>query len=70
MRPPFAFILADGVSYAALRRYRGRLSCSPELNATAVEGLRFTDGSSNSLFENPDRPLAIVKGGVFDKRAL
>ncbi|HLF22525.1 MAG TPA: sulfatase-like hydrolase/transferase, partial [Burkholderiales bacterium] len=53
-KPNFIFILADDLGYADLGCYGGRSlhaprgSCSPVLDRMAAEGLRFTDGYSNS----------------------
>ena len=59
-RPSFIFILADDLGYADLGCYGGRplagdaLSCSPNLDRLAAEGLRFTDGYANSAGLLPD----------------
>jgi hypothetical protein len=53
MRPNFVFTLADDLGYADLGCYGGRSSCSPELDAMAAEGLRFTDRYSNSPVCSP-----------------
>jgi arylsulfatase A-like enzyme len=65
MRPNFVFILADDLGYADLGCYGGRgiasdaaggrSSCSPVLDRMAAEGLRFTDGYSNSPVCSPTR---------------
>jgi len=58
-RPNFVFILADDLGYADLGCYGGRGddggSCSPVLDRMAAEGLRFTDGYSNSPVCSPTR---------------
>src|SRR6187401_1030810 len=55
MRPNFVFILADDLGYADLGCYGGRTPCSPELDRLATQGLRFTDGYSNSPVCSPTR---------------
>jgi arylsulfatase A-like enzyme len=55
MRPNFVFILADDLGYADLGCYGGRGACSPVLDRMAAEGLRFTDGYSNSPVCSPTR---------------
>ena len=54
-RPNFVFIMADDLGYADLGCYGGRSNCSPELDRMAAEGLRFTDGYSNSPVCSPTR---------------
>ncbi len=61
MRPGFVFILADDLGYADLGCYGGRSHCSPELDRMAAEGLRFTDGYSNSPVCSPTR-FALMTG--------
>ena len=69
MRPNFVFILADDLGYADLGCYGGRSagstggasSCSPELDRMAAQGLRFTDGYSNSPVCSPTR-FALMTG--------
>jgi arylsulfatase A-like enzyme len=66
-RPNFVFILADDLGYADLGCYGGRSrhsaqgSCSPALDRMAEEGLRFTDGYSNSPVCSPTR-FALATG--------
>ena len=66
-RPNFVFILADDLGYADLGCYDGRSlhatrgSCSPALDRMAAEGLRFTDGYSNSPVCSPTR-FALATG--------
>jgi arylsulfatase A-like enzyme len=55
VRPNFVFILADDLGYADLGCYGGRSDCSPVLDRMAREGLRFTDGYSNSPVCSPTR---------------
>ena len=55
MAPNFVFILADDLGYADLGCYGGRTPCSPELDRLATQGLRFTDGYSNSPVCSPTR---------------
>jgi len=65
--PNFVFILADDLGYADLGCYGGRSlgaprgSCSPNLDRMAAEGLRFTDGYSNSPVCSPTR-FALATG--------
>jgi len=61
MRPNFVFILADDLGYADLGCYGGRSGCSPEIDRMAAEGLRFTDGYSNSPVCSPTR-FALMTG--------
>jgi arylsulfatase A-like enzyme len=66
-KPNFIFILADDLGYADLGCYGGRSrhaprgSCSPNLDRMAAEGLRFTDGYSNSPVCSPTR-FALATG--------
>ena len=68
-RPSFVFILADDLGYADLGCYGGRgaglsgaaSSCSPNLDRLAAQGLRFTDGYSNSPVCSPTR-FALATG--------
>ncbi len=60
-RPNFVFILADDMGYADLGCYGGRSGCSPEIDRMAAEGLRFTDGYSNSPVCSPTR-FALTTG--------
>jgi len=61
MKPNFVFILADDLGYADLGCYGGRSDCSPVLDRMAAEGLRFTDGYSNSPVCSPTR-FALMTG--------
>ena len=61
MRPNVVFILADDLGYADLGCYGGRSPCSPRLDRLAAEGLRFTDGYSNSPVCSPTR-FALATG--------
>jgi arylsulfatase A-like enzyme len=61
VRPNFVFILADDLGYADLGCYGGRGSCSPVLDRMAAEGLRFTQGYSNSPVCSPTR-FALATG--------
>jgi arylsulfatase A-like enzyme len=60
-RPSFVFILADDLGYSDLGCYGGRTPCSPELDLLAAQGLRFTDGYSNSPVCSPTR-FALITG--------
>lgn len=61
MKPSFVFILADDLGYADLGCYGGRSACSPHLDRMATQGLRFTDGYSNSPVCSPTR-FALATG--------
>jgi arylsulfatase A-like enzyme len=61
LKPNFVFILADDLGYADLGCYGGRASCSPNLDRLAADGLRFTDGYSNSPVCSPTR-FALATG--------
>ena len=61
MKPNFIFILADDLGYADLGCYGGRVPCSPNLDRMAAQGLRFTDGYSNSPVCSPTR-FALATG--------
>jgi len=61
VRPNFVFILADDLGYADLGCYGGRGECSPVLDRMAAEGLRFSDGYSNSPVCSPTR-FALATG--------
>jgi arylsulfatase A-like enzyme len=60
-RPSFVFLLADDLGYADLGCYGGRTPCSPELDRLAAQGLRFTNGYSNSPVCSPTR-FALMTG--------
>jgi arylsulfatase A-like enzyme len=61
-RPSFVFILADDLGFADLGCYGARgESPSPALDRLAEEGLRFTDGYSNSPVCSPTR-FALMTG--------
>lgn len=57
----FVFILADDLGYADLGCYGGRAPVSPRIDALAAEGLRFTQGYSNSPVCSPTR-FALITG--------
>ena len=61
LRPNFVFILADDLGYADLGCYGGRTPCSPFLDRMAGEGLRFSNGYSNSPVCSPTR-FALMTG--------
>jgi arylsulfatase A-like enzyme len=61
LKPNFVFIMADDLGYADLGCYGGRAPCSPHLDRMAAEGLRFTDGYSNSPVCSPTR-FALATG--------
>jgi arylsulfatase A-like enzyme len=61
MQPNFVFIMADDLGYTDLGCYGGRTPCSPALDRLATEGLRFTDGYSNSPVCSPTR-FALMTG--------
>ena len=58
-RPNFVFIVADDLGYADLGCYGGRPAAfgpvSPVIDQLAAEGIRFTDGYSNSPVCSPTR---------------
>jgi len=60
-RPNLVFILADDLGYADLGCYGGRTPCSPQLDRMAEQGLRFTQGYSNSPVCSPTR-FALITG--------
>jgi arylsulfatase A-like enzyme len=63
-RPNLVFIVADDLGYADLGCYGGRASAqsvSPVLDALAAQGLRFTQGYSNSPVCSPTR-YALMTG--------
>ncbi len=61
-RPPsFVFILADDLGYADLGCYGARADSTPCLDRMAGQGLRFTDGYSNSPVCSPTR-FALMTG--------
>ncbi|TAN53358.1 MAG: twin-arginine translocation pathway signal protein [Betaproteobacteria bacterium] len=60
-QPNFVFILADDLGYADLGCYGARSGCSPFLDRLAAEGLRFTQGYSNSPVCSPTR-FALATG--------
>jgi len=60
-RPNLVFILADDLGYADLGCYGGRTPCSPRLDRMAAQGLRFTQGYSNSPVCSPTR-FALITG--------
>jgi arylsulfatase A-like enzyme len=61
MPASFVFVMADDLGYADLGCYGGRTACSPALDRLAAEGLRFTDGYSNSPVCSPTR-FALMTG--------
>jgi arylsulfatase A-like enzyme len=54
-RPNIIFIVADDLGYADLGCYGGREPVSPNLDALAAKGIRFTQGYSNSPVCSPTR---------------
>ena len=60
-RPNFVFILADDLGYSDLGCYGARVQATPALDRLAADGLRFTDGYSNSPVCSPTR-FALVTG--------
>jgi arylsulfatase A-like enzyme len=57
----FVFILADDLGYADLGCYGGREQVSPHLDRMAAQGIRFTQGYSNSPVCSPTR-FALMTG--------
>jgi arylsulfatase A-like enzyme len=60
-RPNFLFILADDLGYADLSCYGRRDYETPVLDRLAADGMRFTQGYSNSAVCSPTR-LALATG--------
>jgi arylsulfatase A-like enzyme len=60
-RPNFIYIMADDLGWADLGCYGGRSDCSPVIDRMAAEGMRFTNGYSNSPVCSPAR-FAIMTG--------
>jgi arylsulfatase A-like enzyme len=60
-KPNFIFILSDDLGYADLGCYGGRAPVSPNIDRMAAEGLRFTQGYSNSPVCSPTR-FALITG--------
>ncbi len=60
-KPNIIFILADDLGYADLGCYGGREPISPHLDQMASEGIRFTQGYSNSPVCSPTR-FALMTG--------
>ena len=54
-RPNIIFIVADDLGYADLGCYGGRVPVSPVLDGLAANGIRFTQGYSNSPVCSPTR---------------
>jgi len=54
-RPNIIFIVADDLGYADLGCYGGRAPVSPVLDGLAAQGIRFTQGYSNSPVCSPTR---------------
>ena len=57
----YVFIVADDLGYADLGCYGGRVPVSPNLDRMASQGLRFTQGYSNSPVCSPTR-FAMITG--------
>jgi len=60
-RPNIVYIVADDLGFADLGCYGGRAPVSPVLDRMAAEGLRFTQGYSNSPVCSPTR-FALMTG--------
>jgi arylsulfatase A-like enzyme len=60
-RPNLIFIVADDLGYADLGCYGGRAPVSPVLDRLAAEGIKFTQGYSNSPVCSPTR-FALITG--------
>jgi arylsulfatase A-like enzyme len=60
-RPNIVFIVADDLGYADLGCYGGRAPVSPVLDRLAANGIRFTQGYSNSPVCSPTR-FALMTG--------
>ena len=59
--PSFVFIMADDMGYADVGCYGARAPVTPRLDRMAAEGVRFTDGYSNSPVCSPTR-FALITG--------
>src|SRR5215813_13821142 len=55
VRPNIVFILADDLGYADVSCYGQRDYTTPNVDRLAIEGLRFTQGYSNSANCSPTR---------------
>ena len=60
-RPNIIFIVADDLGYADLGCYGAKSNASPTLDQLALNGLRFTQGYSNSPVCSPTR-FALMTG--------
>ncbi len=60
-RPNFIYILADDLGYADVGCYGARILATPSLDHLAADGVRFTDGYSNSPVCSPTR-FALMTG--------
>ncbi|MGH6610501.1 MAG: sulfatase-like hydrolase/transferase, partial [Burkholderiaceae bacterium] len=60
-RPNFVFIMADDLGYSDIGCYGARASFTPNIDRMAGQGLRFTDGYSNSPVCSPTR-FALMTG--------
>ena len=60
-RPNIIFIVADDLGFADLGCYGGRVPVSPVLDSLAANGIRFTQGYSNSPVCSPTR-FAMITG--------
>ena len=61
LRPNIIFIVADDLGYADLGCYGGRAPVSPVLDRLAADGIKFTQGYSNSPVCSPTR-FAMITG--------
>ncbi|TEA78834.1 sulfatase family protein [Allopusillimonas ginsengisoli] len=60
-KPNLVFIMADDLGFADLGCYGGRAPVSPNLDALAAQGVRFTDAYANSPVCSPSR-FALMTG--------
>src|SRR6266513_5612791 len=59
-KPNIVFILADDLGYADVGCYGQRDYTTPNVDGLAIEGLRFTQGYSNSASCSPTRTALIT----------
>src|SRR5262247_2551536 len=59
-RPNIVFIMADDLGYADVSCYGQRDYTTPNIDRLAIEGLRFTQGYSNSANCSPTRTALIT----------
>ena len=60
VKPNIVFIMADDLGYAGLSCYGQRDYTTPNVDRLAIEGLKFTQGYSNSASCSPTRTALIT----------